>query len=464
MFGFLSALSAQDRGRGQVAGETRIEAPVALPVDQGLVTSRSGQFSVSGSDAVMRAAAANFAEETKAEILKLLGEKDAWKVPVRVELSGTPGGPATLRSTVLNLTYNELGYQVAIMVNLNRGLQQEDYQRALISSWVLTRALEDGTKGAQEVRFSVPPWLVEGLSETIAWHTGKSDRRLYETLFRHGGLFEVDKILAVDDAGFLDMDAASKAAFRVSSGALVMALHEQPEGNNGFRSLLKEIAMYDGEMPSLLHQHFSGLNLSRHSLEKWWVLQLAEKGVAPLTEVLRVFETDETLQRILLIRYRDKQRMLHEIPLEDWNKIPALDLAERTDAIRMTGEDLVRLSYRCFPSYRPLLSEYQILLSRWAAGKHENMDKDLLELAQMRKRMTEKSERAGDYLDWFEITQARETSGVFDDYLSLKSRLKNQNQRRTDGLSAYLDRLDPLFAVPVQERFQSSFMKDLPQD
>jgi hypothetical protein len=78
--------------------------------------------------------------------------------------------------------------------------------------------------------------------------------------------------------------------------------------------------------------------------------------VAPLTEVLRVFETDETLQRILLIRYRDKQRMLHEIPLEDWNKIPALDLAERTDAIRMTGEDLVRLSYRCFPSYRPLLS------------------------------------------------------------------------------------------------------------
>jgi hypothetical protein len=462
--GCLSCAFAQD-----VQGET---VPKAMPIEvvapqfneQGVATSRSGQFKISGSDGVMRAAAANLAEEVKWEILKMLEEKDEWKVPVMVELSGKFGEPAKLRSTVLKRSFNELGYQVTIMVNLNRGLQQEAYQRAVISSLILARAFKEAKKGDEEARFSVPPWLVEGLVESIAWRTGKADRRPYETLFQHGGLFEVDKLFSMDDAGYLEMDAASRAAFRVSSGALVMALYQQPEGKNGMRALLKEIAVYDGETPSLLRQHFPELNLSRSSLEKWWALQLAEKGAAPLTEVLGVPETDEALEQALILRYRDQDGLLREIPFSKWEEIPALEQAERTEAIRIVGEDLVRLSYRCFPSYRPLLNEYQMLLSQWAAGKHENLGKGLTELAQTREVMTSKSKRARDYLDWFEITRARETSGAFDDYLSLKSRLKTQNHTRKDGVSEYLDRLDPLFVVPEKRRMNLSPLSDLPQD
>jgi hypothetical protein len=60
--------------------------------------------------------------------------------------------------------------------------------------------------------------------------------------------------------------------------------------------------------------------------------------------------------------------------------------------------------------------------------------------------MTAKAQRAGDYLDWFEITRARETSGVFDDYMRLKERLKSNPHRRHDDLSKYLDRMDAIFS------------------
>ena len=60
--------------------------------------------------------------------------------------------------------------------------------------------------------------------------------------------------------------------------------------------------------------------------------------------------------------------------------------------------------------------------------------------------MNAKAKRARDYLDWFEITRARETSGAFDDYMRLKDRLKTNPHRRTDDLSKYLDRMDAIFS------------------
>ena len=61
------------------------------------------------------------------------------------------------------------------------------------------------------------------------------------------------------------------------------------------------------------------------------------------------------------------------------------------------------------------------------------------------------AKRGRDYLDWFEITRARETSGVFDDYLKLKSQLKKRENERKDGVSLYLDRMENLFERSKQK-------------
>jgi hypothetical protein len=113
--------------------------------------------------------------------------------------------------------------------------------------------------------------------------------------------------------------------------------------------------------------------------------------------------------------------------------------------VRPAAEALVRLSYRCFPSYRPLLQEYQQVLDAISKNQTADVAARLASLAETRKTMIERVDRGRDYLDWFEITRARQTSGAFDDYLQLKDRLKDRPHRRNDPISDYLDRMDRVF-------------------
>ncbi|QTN31532.1 hypothetical protein HZ994_04055 [Akkermansiaceae bacterium] len=443
-------------------------APRAVPVeellprfeDDGVVISRSEQFRISGGDAATRGTAANLAEDTKDEFLRLTEEKETWKVPVRITLMGKPGDPVPMRDALLRLNHTDDGYEIIIFANLSRGLRPEPFRRAVMEALVYASGLSG--KPYEENRvFTVPPWFVEGMQEASAWRLGQSDRRLYDALFRHGGVFRLEGLFSLSEADYASIDAATKAAFRISSGALVMALLEQPDGKEGMRAFLAELASYEGEMPALLRRHFPDLNLSATSLAKWWALQLANKGAAPLTESLGVTQTDKALDEALKLRLHDAEGGLLEIPVLEWESVAALPDAERTEAVRLAQDDLLRLSYRSFPSYRMLLLEYQALLSDLTKGKTGDMQESLAALAETRRTMVAKAERGRDFMDWFEITRARETSGAFDDYLNLKARLKNRPNPRKDGMSAYLDRLDPLFTLPDQPR-QDPFGGGLP--
>jgi hypothetical protein len=448
---------------GHVVGQEDLDnqpAPKAIPIEDLLpkfdnnvvVVSHTKQFKIKGSDPATRAAAASLAEEVKGEMLRIIEEKDDWKVPVNVEMSGKYGGDVPLRNTVVKLNYNEVRYEVNIFVNLSRGLQKESYQRAIIEGCLLARSFKDAPRTDEQVTYSVSPWLVEGFAEAIAWRLGQSNRRMYDTMFRHGELFDIKNLFELNELSYFSLDAASKAAFRVSAGAMVMALCEQPDGKAGMKSFLKEASTYSGEIPTLLRQHFPELNLSQSSLSKWWALQLAAKGEVPLVEVMSVLFTDQELERTLKIRYRNVDGGLNEVSLSDWQLVPELTKAARMEAVRLSEDELIRLSLRCFPSFRPLLNEYQLILAGWVRGETKGFDESLAKLAESRKNMVAKSERARDFLDWFEITRARETSGEFDDYLTLKSRLKFQSIPRKDMVTKYLDRLDPLFVIPEQRQ------------
>ncbi len=442
-----------------------VPVPRATPVDQlgpnfsgeAAVKSRSRQFTIRGADASTRGLAANLAEEVKDEFLKLTEEKDEWTVPITIQLKGAPGDKIPLRTTALKIAFGESGYRIEIFVNLSRGLQKSIFRRAVYVGLIYGQGLEG--RGAEEVEtaFQVPPWLVEGLMEATAWRLKRTDRRLYDALFQHGGLFNLADLFALSEGDFLRTDSASKAAFRVSSGALVMALLEQPEGQAGLSGLLNEVASFQGEMPALLRKYFSELNFSTTSLEKLWQLQLANKGTAPLTEAYSVARTERLLREALRLRYQDDEGVLREIDLGSWAQIIELAENERNQAVRQAQDDLVRLSYRCFPSYRLLLLEYQALLTNIVRGNTQDLDLSLQTLEETRQGMVAKSEMARDFLDWFEITRARETSGAFDDYLNLKARLKDRPGKRKDDISLYLDRLEPLFYVPDGDKRGEKF-------
>ncbi len=420
-------------------------APTPAP-DARRATSRSLQFRVTGADGLVRGTVAMMAEDTKDELLELTGEKDAWKVPVSIVLHGKQGDPLPPRSVAMKLLFSEAGYDLHIDVHLSRGIEMEQFKHTATAALLYERALRDRPPGQPDTPLRVSPWLVEGLLEATAWRQKRSDRRLYEALFKHGGIYKLDELFAVDDSRYEELDGAMHAAFRVSAGVLVMALLEQPQGHAGFRSFLTESATFEGELPALLRRHFPDLNLSETSLAKWWALQLAEMTTPTLTEVLTIAQTEAALGEALQLNFRSAEGVSQRKPLSAWQELDKLKPAERVEAVRLAQDSLVRLSYRCFPSYRPLIAEYQIALGAIARNKTQKTTAQLAGLLGTRNAMRAKASRARDYLDWFEITRARETSGVFEDYLRLKERLQANPHSREDNLSKYLDRLNQVFA------------------
>jgi len=422
--------------------------PVA-PMFTGLVTSESGQFRVRGGEPALRGSIAILAEQTRTEFLKLTGETRAEpKTPVNIHLMEPPPESQPANAVATTITYNDHGYELRIMINTRQGLDMERFRGVVTSALIYERSLAGLAPGEVDTPLLVQPWLVEGLLEANRWRNDLSDRRLYEALFLSGGLFDPDEMFIMPESIFQSLDAASRAAFRVSSGAFVMALIEQPNGMAAFRKFLAEVARFSGEMPTLLRRHFPELNLSENSMAKWWALQLAQKSDARLTESLTILETEKALARALTFHFRDGEGNLREESLDAWTDLLELDMVERGAAIRIAAEALVRLSYRCFPSYRPILSSYQdtLILIQQEKPPVDTIARRIGELEETRGNIIAKAGRARDYMDWFEITRARETSGAFDDYLRVKRQLReNPRLQRHDPLSSMLDRFDSIF-------------------
>jgi hypothetical protein len=411
-----------------------------------LTTSASRQFRISGSEPKLRGTLAFLAEDAKTDFLALSQEKDAWKVPISIILQGEQGEPIPKRSIVIDLQWGEDGFKLNVLVHLAQGLDHVRLRSAILSTLIYEKSLRTMKPGPLEERLLVRPWLVEGLAEVIDWRRGKSDRRLYQAIFQAGGLYPLEEMLDMSQQQFDESDSAMRAAFRVSAGGLMMALLEQPSGADAFRSFMSEAAQFGGDMPVLLRKHFPGLNLSQKSLEKWWALQMANQSRHSLTEVMSIQETELALTEALKLRFRDEQGIARDRELGAWKELAALPEGARLFGVRHAEESLVRLSYRCFPSYRSLLKEYQTLLQAIVnTPKKYDIAAKLRDLDETRLLMMQRGKRSIDYLDWFEITRARETSGVFDDYMKVKQRLDQGIMQHEDHISRYLDRAEKIY-------------------
>jgi len=432
-------------------GEPAVEEPVAEPSGAPALEkpretgSRSGQFVVRGSGLAERGSVAVQAEDTKRDLLRLLGAEDEWKSKVVIELHGRPGDPRPARTVATRFWVTPQGFRLQLDVNLARGIEHDRFKYAVLSMLIYEWSLRGRGHDIAGERLRVRPWLVEGLREAIRWRAGNSDRELYQAMFERGGLFDLEELLNVRESAYDGFDAATRSAFRVSSGALVMALLGQGAGREAFQTMLREVAVFEGETPLLLRRHFPGLNLSEGSLAKWWALQLATMAESPLVEVLGVAETERALTAALRLHLVGEDGPV-EIPgLDEWAQLSGLPEAERAEAVRGAQDALVRLSYRCFPSFRPLLVGYQQILQELAEGRGTKIAERLAELDEQRLLMRGRAVQGRDYLDWFEITRAREVSGDFSDYLQMIEELRRPPDHAEDPMSLYLDDLQEAF-------------------
>jgi hypothetical protein len=415
------------------------------------VVGATQQFRASGGDARDSGTAVMLAEQTASELRKLLGKDPTWTIPVHLRLHGQPGEPAPAKPIAMRLIDVEGARELCIDIHRGRGIDAQKLARAIVEALVHEQSLTADTHDPATT-MRVPPWLLEGLMEAIDWSLERSDRRLYRSLFEQEGIIGIEELFETDARAHEALDAATRTAFRVSAGAMVMALLEQPQGKDGLRAFLSEAPTHQGEMRPLLARHFPALNLSETSLSKWWALQLANKGgLNTLADVSSIDDTEAALSGALKLRFRTAEDIILTRDIDDWPALGELDEAARLDAIAAADDALVRLSHRCFPSYRTVLADCRAILASLGRNETRDIAKRLATLAETRETMIARAARGRDYLDWFEITRARETSGAFDDYLRLQERLRVRAQPRQDSLSQYLDRMNRLFERGAQE-------------
>ena len=421
------------------------------------VYSKSRLFRVTGGEGATRASVALQLEQHKNDFEELIEDKvSKFKVPVNVYLTAEAGKQPVEYDLVETEDTSGAGvaggsFGLGIRIHPDPGIDHDLLERAALTVLLYERSLRSVKPGELDAALVVRPWLVEGLVEAQKWKTGRADRRLYEGVFRRGGGFTMDELFELSDRSYQQLDGASRLSFRALSGALMMALLEQPQGKEAFRSFCGDAARYSGEMPVLLRKHFPDLNLSEKSLAKWWALTLAKLVQPTLTEVLPVLDTERELAAALQFHTRDVDGNALDRGLETWREILALKDVERAEAVRPADDGLVRLSYRCFPSYRPIILEYQQVLRDLVAGKDNKIEQRLVELSDQRAVRAQRATRARDYLDFFEISRARDLSGEFDDYMRLKKELElRPRPKRVDRLTDVLDTMQKAYEPKVK--------------
>jgi hypothetical protein len=446
---------------------------VVLPGDESSrVLSESGQFRVQGGEQSQRSSLALLLEESARMLTSLLGEKDGVRsvdpkhptskpatpapamIPIDVILEGKPGDPPKANRISYDLRYTDTGFLLAMRLDLSRGIDNAELEHASVTLLLYERSLRGVKPADMEDRLVVKPWLVEGLGEADKWaQNGHGDWQLYEGVMKAGGGFTMDELFEMSDDQWKTLDPSSRLAFRVLSGATVMSLLSQPKGEEAFRSFLGEAARNSGETPVLMRKYFPDLNLSEKSLAKWVQLKLLEIARPDMTEPMSVTATESSLDDALKLHFRDKDGNAIVKGLDAWKEVAALKAPERVDAVRVAQEALVRMSYRCFPSYRATLEEYQQILRDLSKGDTKKIEQRLLELSDERQTRKKRAQRASDYMDYFEISRARDLSGQFDDYMKLKQALdENPRAPRTDRMSHAMDIIETTYGPKTKPK------------
>jgi len=405
----------------------------------------SGQFTIYGADFKTRAAFSSTLESTRVGILNALGvkEDDPWKWPIILQLHGKEGDKAPERLMAFQPLIVGEGWRFQLHVHLAKGIDVEALEREIIRALLMERGLRNVSPNSVNSKLNVPLWLLVGLEEAVDWKRGFGDRELYESVLKSGVLLKLEEMFPYTNIDSLD--PATKTTFRVSAGALTISLiGKNNESRDAFFEFLAGVLTFDGEMITLLRENFPGMNLSQNSLVKWWQLQLANLSSPLVVDTMTIVETEERLEAGLTAYLRDETGGVREIPLSLWRNI--LTEPKGRSAIQQMNQSIAHMSYRCFPMYRPLLEEYQKLLSNLLQGETKSAESRIAELSQARKILLDSSVRARDYLDWYEINNGLSQGESFDGFVKLKEVLRGDGERKGDHLSQYLDDMQRFFA------------------
>lgn len=412
------------------------KALLSAPLERSVSTSR--QFIVYGANTQLRGAISELAEQTKANLLRVLQRRDEWKTPIIINLQFPQANLPEIPAAELHFSQTGFGLKLQLDLTMADAVNAQAIQREVLRATLLEliyqkhRDLPPGTAFVQP-----PDWLLDGL---LVMAPGAEKTPLIEAI---ASLVTSNKIVALEE--FLrqkptNLDAPARLLYRAHSLALLQFLVDQPDGRSRLSVYIGNLSHASNDPLADLKEEFSSLRSA--DVDALWKSHVATFASADNRFQLLTFaETQRKLDELLRVRVPGASGSPKEIKWEDLLLTKASPVA--VTALRGVSQNLMVLASTANPVMRPIVSEYQLIAQRIMGNKRTGLTRRLARLKTTRAKLVARMSQIDDYMNWFEATQANTKSGVFVDYL--KAAGESAEPRRHDPLSVYLDAIEEQF-------------------
>jgi hypothetical protein len=402
--------------------------------------SPSRQFIIYGADAATRGAISKLAEQTKANILALLRQRDEWKTTVVINLQSQQANLPEIPPSDLRVSQTGFGVKLQLNLTVGQNLHRSLSERQLLRAILLEMIYRDEGDLVPGTTLVEPPdWLVEGM-------LGLTPERKRETFIQTLSITNKEKTLGEFLGRRFDLlDSAGRTLYRAYSVALVQVLLDEGGGARLAR-YIATLSQASNDAVADLKARFPQLR------EEKWRSTVARLSEHQAYQLLTFADSERRLDELLQIKISDgspdggKQKTvnLSELALRKASPV------EKT-AIDQMSQALLLLVGTANPVLRPIAREYQRIAALLIRGKRRGIAKRLSQLEVTRKELAVRMGDIDDYLNWFEATQMESPSGAFNDYLKAANESQVSMPRRRDPLSVYLDALADQIETPGLE-------------
>jgi hypothetical protein len=397
--------------------------------------SPSRQFVIYEADAKVRGAISGLAEQTKANFLGLLRQRDDWKTPVVVNLQSQQSNVPEIPPADLRFSQTGFGIKLQLDLTISKNVDVSLVERELLRAILLEmiyRKKPHITAGA--VLVEPPDWLIDG---ALALAPGRDRGPLIEAVANTEKPLPLDRFLR-QQAGLLD--SMGRTLYRAYAFALVQMLLD---GKNGGTQLARYVEQLSDSSNDPLADLKAQFPLLANDAERTWQLALNRLKSLQTFRLLTFAESERRLDELLLLKISEPNKPVKLVRLDELAH-HKLSTSERL-ALDQLKRDLLFLIPQTNPVLRPIGREYQEIAALLARGKRRGVPKRLSRLEFTRQQLAARMSEIDDYLNWFEATQMNSGSGNFTGYLKAVDQSQVPAPRRHDPLSVYVDALEDQF-------------------
>ena len=397
--------------------------------------STSRQFVVYGPDASVRGIVSEAAEETKANLLSILGQPDQWKTPVVINLQPPQANLPEIPPAELHFSQTGFGLKLQLDLIIGPDADTALIERELLRAILLEMIYRRRTDIASGTVYVEPPdWLLEGM---LAAKPTRDREPLIDALAVSNQSVSLEQFLRQRPTL---LDSQARLMYRATAFAFLKLLIGSGDGQQALARYIDNLSAASDDPFADLKAHFPAL---RGDTKKLWKSTLALIISGQRYQLLSVEETNRQLDSLLNFKTADREFAGQATELADLvgKKFSPVEKAN----LERLNQQLVLLCMRANPTMRPIVREYQQIVELLGVGKFRKLSKRLETVKGTRAKLVGRMNEIDDYMNWFEATQSKTPSGVFGNFLKTAADRQSDAPRRRDPLSVYLDSIESQF-------------------